>query len=254
VLSLRGLVPRRLVADVLARAGDLAKEGGDTSAAAGLFEESANAYREVGDLGPLAWALANLAESQGILGDVGRAREHFEQSLRLSQELGLEVDIGHALHGLGELERDAGNFDRAAVLLEESLLISQRIDDPRMASATTHGLGDLALEQADLETASGRYAEALVRYFEAEEPRSLAYSLGGLAAVAALRGDVNRGGTLWRALERIERERAAEIGRRERERYEARLRTLDPGELARAVADGRQLPLEVVIEEALSGR
>jgi hypothetical protein len=103
-----------------------------------------------------------------------------------------------------------------------------------MASASTHGLGDLALEQADLETASGRYAEALV--LEAEEPRSLAYSLGGLAAVAALRGDVNRAGTLWGALERIERESAAEIGRSERERYEARL------------------TLEVVMEEALSGR
>jgi predicted ATPase/DNA-binding SARP family transcriptional activator len=252
VLSLRGRVQRRLEADVLVRAGDLVKEGGDTAAAAQLFEESANAYREVGDLGPLAWALANLAESQGILGDLGRAREHFEQSLRLSRELGLEVAIGHALHGLGELERDAGNFDRAAELLEESLAISQRIDDPRMASASTHGLGDLALEQADLETASGRYAEALV--LEAEEPRSLAYSLGGLAAVAALRGEVNRAGTLWGALESIERESAAEIGRRERERYEARLRTLDPAELARAVADGRQLPLEVVIEEALSGR
>lgn len=199
-------------------------------------------------------ARTNLAESQGILGDVGRARGHFEQSLRLSRELGLEVDIGHALHGLGELERDAGNFDRAAELHEESLSISQRIDDPRMASATTHGLGDLALEQADLETASGRYAEALVRYFEAEEPRSLAYTLGGLAAVAALRGEVNRAGRLWSALERIEEERAAEIGRSERERYEARLRTLDPAELARAVADGRELPLEVVIEEALSGR
>jgi predicted ATPase/DNA-binding SARP family transcriptional activator len=252
VLSLRGRVQRRLEADVLARAGDLTKEGGDTAAAAQLFEESANAYREVGDLGPLAWALANLAESQGILGDLGPAREHFEQSLRLSRELGLDVALGHALHGLGEFERDAGNFDRAAELLEESLAISQRIDDPRMASATTHGLGDLALEQADLETASARYAEALV--LEAEEPRSLAYTLGGLAAVAALRGDGNRAGTLWGALERIERESAAEIGRRERERYEARLRTLDPAELARAVGRGRRLTREVVMEEALSGR
>jgi hypothetical protein len=54
------------------------------------------------------------------------------------------------------------------------------------------------------------------------------------------------------ALERIEEERAAELRRTEREGYEARLRTLDPAELASAVARGRQLPLEVVIEEALS--
>jgi len=31
-----------------------------------LIEESANAYREVGDLGPLAWALANLADRRGF--------------------------------------------------------------------------------------------------------------------------------------------------------------------------------------------
>jgi hypothetical protein len=46
---------------------------------------------------------------------------------------------------------------------------------------------------------------------------------------------------------------AAETRRSERVRYEARLRTLDPAELARAVARGRQLPLEVVMEEALPG-
>jgi hypothetical protein len=127
---------------------------------------------------------------------------------------------------------------------------SKRLSLSRSAS-TIHGcqaqpptgLGDLALEQADLETASGRSREALVRCFEAEEPRSFAYSLAGWPLLPRLRGDVNRAGTLWSALKRIEEERAAEVGRGERERNETRLRTLVPAEPAGAVADGRQLPL-----------
>jgi hypothetical protein len=67
--------------------------------------------------------------------------------------------------------------------------------------------------------------------------------LAGWPLLPRLRGDVNRAGTLWSALKRIEEERAAEVGRGERERNETRLRTLVPAEPAGAVADGRQLPL-----------
>jgi MalT-like TPR region len=144
-----------------------------------------------------------------------------------------------------------GRYAHAAELLEEAIRLFEEAGATQVWFAR-HGLADLRLEEGDLEMAEFLYRGVLSAGRLIPEQRSAAYALGGLAATAAARGELERAGRVWGAVERLEDERGARLQSVERARYMRFLDQLDEEDLSREREIGRALPLDEVIDYSLA--
>jgi tetratricopeptide (TPR) repeat protein len=250
-LALPGTSGLAAEADALQRAGEVATDVGDHDSSCAFLEESLKRFRTLGDQASIAFTLTRLGVSEGSRGDVARARAR----LREAADLGRRVPDRHilplALHGLGELERDVGRYAQAAELLEEAIQLCEEAGRPLQVWSTRHGLGDLRLEEGQPEAAEDLYRSVLAHDRIDVDKRRMAYALGGLAATAAVRGEAERAGRLWGAVERLEEERGAPLRSFERARYCRFLDRLEGEALSREREIGRALRLDEVIDYAL---
>jgi tetratricopeptide (TPR) repeat protein len=95
-----------------------------------LYEESAEAFRELGDDHLVLIAIRSLAWAHALLGDDGRARELHEENLRLARELGNERIEAITLGVVALYAADDGHIERAVAMLKESHALHMRVGDP----------------------------------------------------------------------------------------------------------------------------
>jgi predicted ATPase len=95
-----------------------------------LYEESAEAFREVGDDHLVLAAIRSLAWAHALLGEDGRARELHEENLRLARELGNERIEAITLGVVALYAADDGQIERAVAMLKESHALHMRVGDP----------------------------------------------------------------------------------------------------------------------------
>jgi predicted ATPase/transcriptional regulator with XRE-family HTH domain len=241
--------------------GDNARFRGDFTQSAVYLEEALALVRQVQSPPHMWHAHANLGETVSVLGNYERAQALLEESLRVAHAANSYWDICQSCHLLGRTALWQGDLDRAERLLDESMIWWRRANATRGPRWSLWLLGSVARARGEALIATTRLLESLALCRDAGDRRGIARCIEGLAAVASLRGD----GVLTVAAVKVTRLLGAADALREeismpmypgeRPPYEqafaAAHARLGKERFAAAWAEGRVLPLDRAVEEAL---
>jgi predicted ATPase/class 3 adenylate cyclase len=247
----------RTLPDVRANAlrayGSSAHIAGNPAQAEKVWEQSLALFDELADEHGRAVLLHRLSISAMIRGDLGRARELVDASHEIHTRTGNLWGQTQTVGTLGAISREEGHQEDAFELLERSGQMA-------LEAGVRWWHGGILGELAALSLAAGRLPEAETRTREllklADEHRdypSRVFGVGLLAGVAAARGECERAGRLWGAIE--DEVAAAPLGgwQRHREECARRMDDLPAPEFDRARAVGREWTLDEAVEYALAG-
>ena len=223
--------------------------GGDFETGTRYVEQGLAEYRRLGDDWGVAHMLQRLALEAQRAGDFEQARSLLEQSLSLDDSAFNEVG---ALRVLGDLAFAEGRVEESIELLDRCAARAKEINWDWWQLNALAGAAEYMLMLGRPDEALPRVRDALVTARTLHDRQGLAYGLGLLAWVAAARGQAERAGTLWGAVE-AEAERGR-IGQWENERdeYAGHVFAAAGPEFERARADGRTMTSDEAVEYALS--
>jgi predicted ATPase len=229
---------------------------GDWERSEQALEQSLSCFEEVGDEWGRALLLHRLGICAMVRGDLERARELVDESHALHErnEDRLERTWRLAETGgtLGAIARDAGDKQRAHDLIAESAKVSREVGVRWWEGGMLAELAALALDAGRVDEAELRAREALAIADEFHDRPGRVFGVGLLATVAAERGQQERSGRLWGAIE--DEVAAAPLGGWQRHRRECEERVLasPSAEFDRARAEGRDWTLDDAVEYALA--
>jgi non-specific serine/threonine protein kinase len=242
-------------ASALAGLAVLAHWQGDDATATPCLEESLALSREGGNEWLEAFSLA-------MLGVVAEDTGEFERSLPLQEEahrrflaMGDRSNAALSMTHLGIVAWGVGDLDRAIPLLEEALRAEREVNDAWAASVSLSYLGFIACDQDRFDRAAEYFTESLTMRWAMRTQEEVAHGIANFATLAAARGQHARAARLFGAAE-MEREAInLKLQEPERSRYaraiEDTRRHLPRDVFAAAWADGRRLPPEQAVAEAL---
>jgi len=251
LLGRAGDVPMPLRARALRALCSAATLAGDLELAERAIRESLDAFRAVGDELGIGNLLHRLAASALNLGEPARARAPLEESLEISRRHGFRKGELQAIGTLGYLAQMQGDAPQAVTLLEQSAAMAAQEGFTWWQATMLANLAELELAQNRLDEAA-THARQTLRLSRRIGDRQLSvYALAYLACVAAEDGDAHQAGRLWGALEAEEARRPLGAWEGEREQYAARVLAHAHAHLEEGLREGRELPLQAAIEEAL---
>jgi hypothetical protein len=187
-----------------------------------------------------------------VRGDTVRARLLAEESGDLFRCSRFPKGELLALGTLGEVELADGNHDRGLQLLRESAALADDIGYSWWKAVTLAAVAEHLVELDRLEEAEAPAREALAESHAIAERQYRLLTLALLARIAGRTGRVQRAGTLWGAVET--EEARGPFGQWEGERDEHAAAVLDATgpDFEHGRANGRRLPLEQVVEYAVT--
>ncbi|CAN5759457.1 BTAD domain-containing putative transcriptional regulator [soil metagenome] len=246
----------RLRAEALYHAGILADEAGNHHQAAKLLEAALELFRQQGDLSRTASVLNSLGVVARASGDLERARELLEESLAIRRTLGDPTIMISTLGNLALLEWSRGDLDRAGPLLEETLALAQQSGDDWSVAISSAHLGRIAWDRGEFDRALEMFAESLQLARQVGDRGAVADGLEGLAgALAGLRASLEAA-RFWGAAEALRESLAIPVPTPELPLYERMVAVgrehLDEPAFDAAWAAGRDVPLDQIVDEALS--
>jgi len=230
---------------------------GDGDAGESLWEQSLALFEELGDEHGRAVLLHRLGISAMWKGDLERARALVEESQAIHERsdnrweriFGLAQTVGT----LGAIARDAGEQERAAELIERSAAMGREVGVPWWESGMLAELASLSLQAGHLDDAETSARKSLALAEQIRDRPGRVFGVGLLATVAAQRGQLQRAGSLWGAIEH--EDAVAPLGgwRRHRNECEALTREAKAAgpEFEAACAEGRKLTLDDAASLAL---
>src|SRR6266508_4585206 len=250
---------KRTTATALGSLGKLAHSKGQHPQADQLFQEALALGRELRD----TWIVVSMLIELGLLardqGEHARATALLEESLALFREIGFRHGVAWALQGLGDVARNQGDLGRAALLFEECKRMCQEVGNKEGSAIALGNLAFIALAQGSSEEAAALYRESLALRRELGDERGVAKCLEELAEVAVAQDRPERAVRLLAAAAAL-RDRVnaqapfilvANRTARDRTLAAARARLSD-AVFAAAWAEGRAMPLEQAIADALA--
>ncbi len=232
-----------------------ARDQGDVQVARYLFEESLALWREVGDQMAVARSISNLANIVKVQGDNARARGLYAECLAIFQRLGDRTGVAWSMNYQGDVARVQGDCAAARTLCEQALAIFRELDDRWGIAGTLADLGSLASEQGNYFAARDLYRQSIKIFQELEHKRGIARLLECFACSAAVQLEAERSLRLAGAAAALRQNIGAPLTPSEQAKLEASLHPVrqalagTPG--VTAWMEGRALPLEKAIEEAL---
>ncbi len=237
--------------------GIVASLQGDNLAARVLLAGSLALLQDLGNKWDIAWALSRLADIDLYLGDYTRAAVSLEASLALARQVGDHFVLGHVLLSLGYAAHLQGDNMRAAACYEESLARFRTLSHTWGIAAVLHTLGHVLRAQGDSARAIACFSESLTRYWKMGHKEGTSLCLNGFAGVAGEMGQPVRAARLFGAAEALRETIGLSRQSDERAIYDrsvAAVRAqLEEAAFAAAWAEGRAMPLEQAIAEALAG-
>ncbi|MFL5659644.1 MAG: tetratricopeptide repeat protein [Ktedonobacteraceae bacterium] len=250
-----GTAGKRNLAHALAALAHVALLEGNLSAARELAGEGMQVFQEVGEAWGIALALFLLGRATGELGDPIAARLLLEESAALFRVVGDRQRLALPLNVLGLVALRQEDYPGARTHFEEALAVARETgDEQSIADALTH-LGTVALRMGDYPQSAVLYQQSLALIWARGYRENIAEDLAGLAAVASLLGQPERAARLFGTVEALREEsgiRLSPLRRAEYDRTVEGIRThLDQATFAEAWAQGRAMPLERAIVQAL---
>jgi predicted ATPase/DNA-binding winged helix-turn-helix (wHTH) protein len=232
-----------------------ARDRGEVSLARSLFEESLVLWRELDDQKAVARSLSNLANITKLQGDNACARSLYAECLSIFRALGDWTGVAWSMNSQGDVARDQGDSAAAQTLYEQGLEIFRELDDRWGIAGTLADLGSLAREQGNYPLAHSMYRESIRLFQVLDHKRGIARLLEYFACSAAAQLEAERSLRLAGAAAALRQNIGAPLAPAEQAKLEASLhsarQTLTNTVAATAWLEGRALPLEKAIEEAL---
>ncbi len=240
-----------LRAHALRSYGSSAGLAGEPERAERLWEQSLALFEELGDEHGRAVLLHRLGISAMHRGVLDRARDLVDESDEIHQRTGDLWGRAQTVGTLGAIARDAGDDQRALELIEHSAEMAREAGVRWWQGGMLAELAALLLNGGRLDEAELRARESLVIADELRDRAGRVFGLGLLARVAAERGESERAGRFWGAIE--DDDAVAPLGgwRRHRQECEARIREAAGPEFERGCAEGRGLTLDDAVSLAL---
>jgi predicted ATPase/DNA-binding winged helix-turn-helix (wHTH) protein len=233
-----------------------ARDRGELPVARSLFEESLALWRESGDQKAVARSLSNLGNIVKLRGDNAYAHSLYAECLSIFQELGDRTGEAWSMNSLGDVARDQGDGAAAQALYEQGLEIFRELDDRWGIAGTLADLGSLAREQENYAVAHSMYRESIRLFQELNHKRGIARLLEYFACSAAAQCEAERSLRLAGAAAALRQNIGAPLTPAEQAKLEASLhparQALSNTAGATVWLEGRALPVERAIEEALS--
>jgi tetratricopeptide (TPR) repeat protein len=243
-------------AQVLHLAGKLAFQQSDLARARALDEESLSLARELGDPSTTANALSGMGIIARKRGDLAEAQALYEESLTLFRELGDSASIASSHFALGMVALRRGDADQAWSLGQESLAYNRETGNPLGMAHPLGLLGEVAALRGDYEQAAALLRESL----------TLARDVGGILQIALGLVRLAGGDTaqeypvpmarLFAAAESLLDSLDVRMTSAQRAEWDRNVAALcghlDAAAYETAWEEGRALPLEQAIAEALT--
>jgi predicted ATPase len=248
---------RRVSADIRGHAlrayGSSASLGGEPALAERLWEESLACFEELGDEHGRAVILHRLGIAAMMRGDLGRAKELVEASDEIHTRNAETWGRAQTVGTLGAIARETGDGTRARGLIEQSADLARDAGVPWWRAGMLAELAQLLLAEGRVDEGEALAHESLAIADELRDRSGRIFGVGLLACVAAERREYERAGRLWGA---TEGESAwAPLGgwERHRDACYARIQQAANAEFEVGLSSGRELELEVAVEEAMRG-
>jgi len=224
---------------------------GEAEAAEPLYEQSLALFEELGDESGRAVLLHRLGVCAMRRGALEHARDLVEASDEIHVRKGDGWGRTQTVGTLGAIARDSGDVERAFDLIDQSAAMARDVGVPWWESGMLAELASLFLNVGDLDKAETRARHALALADQLRDRAGRVFGVGLLATVAAQRGQLERAGCLWGAIE--DEDAGAPLGgwRRHRQTCEALIRRASGPQFERARARGRALPLDAAVALAL---
>jgi predicted ATPase/DNA-binding SARP family transcriptional activator len=224
---------------------------GDVEAAEQLYEQGLALFLQLGDESGRAVLLHRLGHMALRRGELKRARELVEASHEIHTRRGDRWGLTQTVGTLGAIARDSGDAARAFELIGQSAAIAREVGVLWWESGMLAELACLSLNAGRVDESEMRARESLALAEQLGDRAGCVFGVGLGATVAAERGQLERAGRLWGAIE--DEDAGAPLGgwRRHRQTCEALIRKAAGPGFERGRAEGRALTLDDAVALAL---
>ncbi|MFN8441628.1 MAG: tetratricopeptide repeat protein [Caldilineaceae bacterium] len=248
----RSLHDLRGMALTMNQLGFLFVNSADYTRAEMMFQECLTIQRDLGDQLGVANTLNSLGAGAITWGDYPAAKRYHSESLAIYRQYNERGGILRNLGNLGYVYNRLGEYEAALEILLQALAMDREIGSPRSIVITLRHLGESYLHLGDLTQSRRHYHQALVMAQDIEEIPLVLLVLNAMAplwlregqlleTVARLSFILNHPATEGKVLKQAER------------RLEELKNTVDEKQIGIAIANGKQMQLEQVVEDVLRG-
>jgi tetratricopeptide (TPR) repeat protein len=228
---------------------------GDRATAAALRTTALPLARALGRIEDVIDVLQDLAMGAVSSGEIDGAATLIEEALALQHGTPTLAPNPLLARTLGKVAYHRGQFDRAAAAYEDALVGHRAAGDRQWIADVLDYLGDVEVDRGNLTAALQRYREALALWQELKDGWGTADALVGFVDVAAANTQPQRAARLLGAAEVLYERAGIGLPPHDRPTYgrarEATRRQLGDEAFATLRAEGRAMPIEAVIDEAL---
>jgi hypothetical protein len=250
-------IPDPLRAEALMFYGAFTWYGGDYAEGMRLGEQAHELYRRLGDESMIRYVQVRFSPHLAFHTDEtgpAKARKICEESLGQFRRTGFRKGESGALLILGYVARAEGRIEDSLALSLSAERIAAEVGWKWWQASCFDSAAQAAL-RLDRPQEGERYGQhALLLAQEIGARQGITGGLALLAWAAALRGDPDRAGRLFGAVEaEAERGRLGQWETNERDEFAGRLAAVAGPELERGIAEGKALTLEGAAAVALQG-
>ena len=232
--------------------GSVTIRGGDPELGARRYAQSLELFERAGDERSVAVMEHRLGASASQLGDWERARAAFEHALARARELRSRHLEAQALGSLAGVEHHEENMEGALALARESGAMAREIGFIWWEMNMLELAADSALALGRADDAQREACAALALGHGINDRLHTVYALAFLARIATERGDPERAGRLWGALEAEEARGPLASWERDREEHATPVLAHAGAEFDAGRAEGRRLSRHEAVEYALA--
>jgi tetratricopeptide (TPR) repeat protein len=199
--------------------------------------------------------LNNLGSVAAKQGDDETAVSLYVESLEMARDDGDLRSMVTGLQNLGWLDLKAGRLADAAARYDECLTIVDHFENRWTYAALLAGIGLIALERSDLPEAQRLLRDGLSIHHELGDLPQLGSFLGWLACIAVANGQPLRAARWFGAAEVVRARINDDLDPYAASLHERHIRVgltqVDADRWAAAWAEGRAIPLDAAVREAL---
>ena len=232
-----------LRAHALRALGGALQLSGEPERAAPYYQQSLELFIASGDEVQTANLRYRVAGNMVDRGETAAAWPLLEESLRTFRHLGLPRGEAQALGYLAERPHAEGDLAHAIELSLESAAVAQAIGWPWWESGQLRFAAALERERGELDAAEGHALRCLELSLALGDRRRVMFAAAELALIAADRGDTERAGRLWGAIESEQISTPVRQWENVREELEPLVLRVDGPAFASARAEGSLLSI-----------